>query len=74
VGLSGARPAPCLPYVAQAALAEYREEVAARAFPSQRFSPYALPEQELELLATALRARGEGAAAEAAISAAGTVE
>ncbi|GIL70097.1 hypothetical protein Vretimale_3307 [Volvox reticuliferus] len=50
-----------------AALQQYRQEVEDRSFPGQRYSPYVISKQEVELLAGALRSRGLDQAAEAAV-------
>ncbi len=49
----------------QAALQEYRDEVVSGGFPSARFSPYRIPQQELGVLVDALRRQGAHAAAQA---------
>jgi len=49
----------------QVALQQYREEVTSRQFPSPQYTPYRIPKQEVDLLATALRKRGSEAAAQA---------
>ncbi|KAG1669922.1 hypothetical protein FOA52_002449 [Chlamydomonas sp. UWO 241] len=54
----------------QAALQQYRQEVAAKEFPSAQFSPYRIPEKEVEGLARGLRARGMPRVADAVEAAA----
>lgn len=49
----------------QQALSQYREEVAAGQFPTPAFSPYRIPEQEVNNLCVELRARGLGDVASA---------
>ncbi|GAX85519.1 hypothetical protein CEUSTIGMA_g12935.t1 [Chlamydomonas eustigma] len=44
--------------VIQSAIQQYRDEVASRTFPGTAFSPYKIPDAEIESLARELRARG----------------
>ncbi|KAL6757683.1 ketopantoate hydroxymethyltransferase [Haematococcus lacustris] len=53
----------------QAALQAYREEVASRTFPSNAYSPYRIPAEELDMLVDQLRGSGAQAAADAIIAA-----
>jgi hypothetical protein len=54
-----------LDLLAQAALQEYRDDVVGKRFPSARYSPYRIPEAELQSLVDQLKKQGAHAAAQA---------